>query len=520
MKKLSLIAALTLSTMLSACGGGGGGGHSFVPPSTIPDVDPSKPGDCSTNPETCLTTQKFSNGEKRIELYQNAENQATTFSGKKMLKAAARNVDEASVTTAYNNMRTFLVEGNLDAATDETLLKSLLLAGFSKGELPTTDLKEWVEINGNQIKNKAQTVWDMYGIEREVSIDNAKFNLVNIDAKQDSYVSFTIDSKGKIQELHVDVDKDSPDSRNMTLNRTGDGIFTRTGQMLVYGVKLESGPEVRLELFETPKDITKLQNMLIAELTDNKDIWNLPDDKFNEAIGKIKALTLGDFNKGITEDNAQPGDAYSEGGVATTTVEYKSYAKDLNDKKGLQYADFGTVKIGSMEGDTPVNETFVFAGGMDAKRISANDLQGKMEFEGTAVAALIHQDETSGERVETTDSYNGTANLTFEDGKEKLETKFADAGWYDVTVASNGNNYNIKFEGTPDKEMYKFNNSSMDNFVGKPEDGDYPYGAVDFGYYGDTKDNPTEAAGYVAYGERFENGASLHAQIGFGAVKK
>lgn len=188
MKKLSLIAALTLSTMLSACGGGGGG-HGYIPPTTLPD-NPGNPdiNACATNPETCMTTKKFSNAEKRIELWQNAE--AQTFSGISMLKAA-RNSNTDSVTTAYNNMYTFLVEGNLTGATDETLLKSLLLAGFKKDELPTVDLENWVNINANEIKNKAQTVWDMYGTEREVSIDNAKLNVVNIDAKQDSFVRFT-----------------------------------------------------------------------------------------------------------------------------------------------------------------------------------------------------------------------------------------------------------------------------------------------------------------------------------------
>ena len=37
--------------------------------------------------------------------------------------------------------------------------------------------------------------------------------------------------------------------------------------------------------------------------------------------------------------------------------------------------------------------------------------------------------------------------------------------------------------------------------------------------YGDTKDNPIEAAGYVAYGEKIDQ-SDLHAQIGFGAIKK
>lgn len=517
MKKLSLIAALTFSTMLSACGGGGGG-HGYIPPTTLPDNPDVNA--CATNPETCMTTKKFSNAEKRIELWQNAE--AQTFSGRRMLNTA-RNSDADSVTTAYNNMYTFLVEGNLDTATDETLLKSLLLAGFKKDELPTVDLENWVNINANEIKNKAQTVWDMYGIEREVSIDNAKLNVVNIDAKQDSFVRFTVDKDGKIEKLHFDVDMDHADSRSMTLDRTGDGTFTRKGQMLIYGVKLQSGPEVRLELFETPTDIDKLRNMLIAELNDNKAKWNLPDDQVTRSIDFINKLELDDFHQEITEDTARPGDAYSEGGEATTTITYTSKAKDLNDKKGLQYADFGFVGVQGMEGTEVVNETFVVAGGMDARRIEKDDLiqlQQPMTFEGTAVAALNYQNETGQDRVEYPKNYEGTANLVFNNGKETLTTDFSKDGWYNVVVTSNANqdNYNIQFNGTPQDTMYQFKNTDVKDFVGNKADGSY--GAVDIGYYGETKDNPSEAAGYVAYGERYNNSTNLHAQIGFGAVKK
>lgn len=534
MKKLSLIAALTLSTMLSACGGGGGGGHSFVPPTTLPD-NPSNPDNpstnaCSLNPETCMTSQSFSNAKKRIELYQNAENQATTFSGRRKLRAAPRNSDADSVTTAYNNMRTFLVEGNLDAATDKTLLKSLLLAGFNKNELPTSDLEDWVKINANQIKNKAQMVWDMYGEVKEVSIDNAKLNLVNIDAKQDSYVQFTVDESGKIQKLHFDVDMDHADSRKMSLDRKSEGVFTRTGQMLIYGVKLNNGEEVRLELFETPDNLDKLKNMLLAKLEENKEEWivnGTPENTANEwaEAGKtlINGITSLDAFNGYTEKTAPNGKAYSEGGEVTTTITYTSKAKDLNDKRGLQYADFGFVGIKGMEGSQEVNETFVVAGGMDAKRINKDDLiqlQQPMTFKGTAVAALNYQDETGGDRVEHPKNYEGTANLVFESGKETLTTDFSKDGWYNVVVTSNASqdNYNIKFNGEPQNTMYKFNNTNVNDFVGNKADGSY--GAVDIGYYGETKDKPTEAAGYVAYGERYNNGTNLHAQIGFGAVKK
>lgn len=65
--------------------------------------------------------------------------------------------------------------------------------------------------------------------------------------------------------------------------------------------------------------------------------------------------------------------------------------------------------------------------------------------------------------------------------------------------------------------MYQFNNTEYKDFVGNRGGSDY--GAIDIGYYGDNG-NPTETAGYVALGERVENNIDLHAQIGFGAVKK
>lgn len=191
----------------------------------------------------------------------------------------------------------------------------------------------------------------------------------------------------------------------------------------------------------------------------------------------------------------------------------------------MQYADFGFVGVQGMEGTEVVNETFVVAGGMDARRIEKDDLiqlQQPMTFEGTAVAALNYQDETGQDRVEHPKNYEGTANLVFDSGKETLTTDFRNDGWYNVVVTSNAkqDNYNIQFNGTPTDPMYQFKNTDVKDFVGNPTGSDYPYGAVDIGYYGENKDNPTEAAGYVAYGERLDPGINLHAQIGFGAVKK
>ena len=173
-----------------------------------------------------------------------------------------------------------------------------------------------------------------------------------------------------------------------------------------------------------------------------------------------------------------------------------------------------------MEGNETVNEKFVFAGGLEGKRISKNDLQGQMEFEGKSVATVIHQDETNGERIENTKSFDGTANLVFNNGSETLTTNFDK--WYNVTVTSNTNkdNYNITFSNGngvhKNNELYKFNDKdsfTVNDFVGDKNDGSY--GAVDIGYYGDNK-TPQEATGFVAYGQNLSDGVDLHTQIGFG----
>ena len=548
MKKISFATILTISTILSACGGGGGG-HGYVPPTTLPDNPDIS---ACTNPETCMTTQKFSNSEKRIELYQNSENQASTFS---MFSFRAPMSDDAmkeKVDAAYQSMKNILIDGQ--NGSNEELKKALLLAGIDAEEINKhlTDLQDWAEINVHMIKGKAQDIWNRYGVEKEVSLDNAKLNVVNIDSKQDSFVSFTVDDKGKIESLHFDVDKDSADARTMTLTKVGDGKFSRTGESYVYGVRVgvndssiypdgcnvctSNGHTLELELFETPKDIAEIRKMLIASLYENKNNYQGSEEDINkfisDTIAWINKLELADF----TGDNLEVVDsnnAFKDGGVSTTTVTYKSYAKNIGEN-GLKYSDFGIVGVDAKEGTADVNESFVFAGGLDAKRIAKNDIQGKMNFEGKAVAAVLHQDYSdstgsgAGGRKEYTKSYEGTANLEFDNGKETLNTDFTKDGWYNVQVTSNAarDNYDIKFSGgeniSAEDEIYKFssgNDFTKTDFVGNPGGADYPYGAIDIGYYGDK--TPEEATGYVAYGENVDVNKDVHAQIGFGTqIKK
>jgi hypothetical protein len=281
MKKISLLSALTVSTILSACGGGGGGGHGNIPNTTLPDIT-------SSNAEvTSMSNERFSNINKAREIVEDANNQSSTqqistFNLRTLNVSKA--LSDEQIFEEFENMKGYFVDnyGN-SAVTDTELKKYLILAGYDlndinlshiEGNNESEKLNRWVEINIIQIQKKAQHRYNMYGTKHDIGLENAKLNVVNIDAKQDSYVSFTLDKNGKIQYLHFNVDSNSADSRYMTLERTSSKEFTRQGAMFVYGANLDVNGynlELWLEFFEEPKDINKLRKTLIAALYEEKE---------------------------------------------------------------------------------------------------------------------------------------------------------------------------------------------------------------------------------------------------------
>lgn len=543
MKRLSLIAALTLSTMLSACGGGGGhGGH--IPTTTLPDT-PNNPSTnaCSANPETCMTTAKISTEAVNEYLSQQVESAeketaAASYSLKSRVRVAAvssNDTMESRVKTAYAQMKELLIDSvsenenevSVNRAENEVeLKKSLLLAGYSISDLNGIEnLTDWADTNALTIKRKAEQTYNMYfdkkGNLKEVGMENAKLTMVNIGEKQDSYVNFLVDKSGKITGLHFDVSSDSADSRGVDFKKIADGEFKRNGLILAYSLRI-GDDDLYLESFEK-LNLGQLKKRLRAKLAeegyDNTAEWE-------EAINNLNANDLkagGNSDKGLNIGGLKAGnrDAF---------ITYTSKGSDIDGKgTNLLYSDFGTVHVNSWEGEEDkIDETFVFAGGYEAKRISQEQLLDKeMEFEGKAVAALIYQypntnNECEGERCEKSTNYDGTAKLVFAKGNETLTADFDK--WYNVTVKSNGNNYDINFsdQGKNIEEIYKFTEDTVKNgvtgFVGTAEN-DSRYGAVDIGYYGD-KGNPSEATGYVAYGEHInDTGAEFHSQIGFGTQR-
>ncbi|MBQ8436212.1 MAG: hypothetical protein IJX20_01025 [Alphaproteobacteria bacterium] len=535
MKFTTALMTSTLLTILTACGGGGGGGHGNIPNTTLPNiVNPTE-----YNAQITSMQATDETNVKALVEYSETNAPSTYKLNKRMMAARSSetDIDQNRIDAAlekYENMYKILIEHNFDGCTEANLNEAIMLSGYDVSsiteDVSTLDkLKTWIDNNIDELSLKAQRVYDMYGEVKVLAQDNAIINVVNMDVKQDSYVSFKLKDDGSIENLYFDVDTDSSDARRMNLVSNGNGVFSAKKTNYVYGVRLDDGLEVYIEDFNT-LEYTKnhwneFKEKLLANLDERiQESGQDYSDKRAEFEIKINEL---EFEKDFANNKCETGECtetkeiyYAGGDNVETKVTYESKAKN----SGLLYSDFGTVDIKGMEGFLPVNEKFVFAGGMDAKRIDKVEIQGDMTFSGNAVATVIHQDYTGEERVENTKTFDGSANLVFNNGAETLTTKFDN--WYYVTVTSNANqnDYNITFENNTisddDKNYYQFNNNdtyTVSNFINERNNG--RYGAVDIGYYGENG-TPEEATGFVAYGESIAENVALNAQIGFGAVKQ
>ena len=540
MKKISLLSALTVSTILSACGGGGGGGHGNIPNTTLPNV--VNPTEYNAQITSMQATDETNT--KALVEYSEKNTPVTLRLNKRMMAARSSEteIDQTRIDVAlakFENMHKVLIEQVFEGCTKDSLREAISLSGYDVGNIPNvvansddlTIWTNWIEENIDELSLKAQRIYDMYGEVKNIAQDNAIINVVNMDAHQDSYVSFKLKDDGTIETLHFDVDIDSSDARRTDLKSNGNGVFVHEQPSYIYSVRLEDGLEVYIEDFNTLEYTKKHWNDFKGKLLANLDerIQESGQDYSGKRAGFEAKINELEFEKDFANNKCETGECtktkqiyYAGSDNVETKVTYESKAKN----SGLSYSDFGTVHIDGMEGFLPVNETFVFAGGMDAKRIKDKDaIQGDITFAGNAVATVIHQDYAGEKRVENTKTFDGSANLVFNSGAETLTTKFDN--WYDVTVTSNvgKNNYNITFENNTmsdeDKKYYQFNNDAtytVSDFVGGNKSTG-SYGAVDIGYYGDNG-VAEEATGYVAYGKNIDTNIDLNAQIGFGTVRK
>lgn len=530
MKRLSIITALTLSTMLSACGGGGGG-HSFIP-STIPD-NPSNPDQpvVSCTGLTCMTNEGLSNTAKRNKLY----SQALGSSGIALF--TSNEVASEDVTQAFTEMKTQLVDNTIDENDAEGLRPYLILAGFE--DLPETeaDLINWIANRKYMIKRHAEKAYNMYGTEKQVYLDNAKLHLVEETANQDTFINFTIDDHDEQKNINgVEISENDFGAEALSdkLNKTGENTFSGNDKLHIYEFPYGSeGGRLYIEISgydeNTEPDLALIKEKLQLKLQERAAEDSLAGDD-----------SLSNMKDTISADIAALGDTTSlEHEILDRKIGtvYTSYAKNLKNGTGnLLYSDFGLVEWDEIRTNTDdandkeeIHANKVFAGGYDAMKM---DPKNSMEFTGDAVGGVNYKKIVEGDygvvESNTMQLEGGKATLKFANGTENLNVTFNN--WYDVDVTKNlnTNTGSISFSGgekiTDNK--FKFTGVASNNIDGIKDNGSQNFdgfnkyenkdfikeawdknssyegyaGAMNIGYYG-KDDTPSEATGYVMYHE-------------------
>ena len=531
MKKLSLMAALTLSTMLSACGGGGSG-HGYIPPSTLPD-NPDKPVVSCTG-VTCMTNEGLSNSAKRNELYSNA------LSASGISLFTSNEVDSTDINNAFTQMKKQLVDNSIDENDAENLRPYLILAGFENLPENEVDLKDWISNRKHMIKHHAEKALEMYGTERNDYLDNAKLQLVSETAKQDSYINFTIDQNSRsgsaptITGIEISEHDLGAEYLNTTLASKSGNNFEGNDKLHIYEFPYGGG-RLYIEISgydeNTEPDLALIKEKLQLKLQERIAEDSLAGD---DTLLNMKDKVSKDI--ALLENTDSLNHEIIDRKIDTV---YTSYAKDLKNGTGnLLYSDFGLVKWDETRTNTEdssdkeeIHANKVFAGGYDAMKVDPKKF-ASMNFKGDAVGGVNYKKIVDGDNgIVASDTLlleGGKAELAFANGEEKLNVTFNN--WYNVDVTKNLNtnmgsisfsggekiaDKQFKFTGLASNNVDGVKGNGQQNFDGFNEykntdfikeawDKDSGYegytGAMDIGYYG--KDGtPSEATGYVMYHE-------------------
>ena len=478
MKKLSFMAVLALSTMLTACSSGGsGGGTSFVPTTSLPDG--------STVPESGTSIQTVNNSQRRTANYENAATSAGITT-----EASAEEINNA-----YNNMKKILVNQDFTSATKEDILLSLAMAGEDIEGLKDKSLDDIkTAAQDLAIKSKAEDVYAKLGTERNLSLKDITFYEPEYDKADQAIYKFIIDKDGNLTGLQ---ETDDGGASVLKFNRTGNGVYKNNEGLVSYGF-VYNGKYGKYEEEVTFAKSTSVEDVKTSLKTAVKAHWgNESEETVNAILAFIDTL---DLTNGLIDENVcekQGNCAYKDNDVDTATVKLDNKGQDV----GLKYADFGTITYDIKAGNESGKDIALFYGGYDALSAQAKDLpqiNTEMNFEGKALAQVeneINDDDVS-------KLYNGTANLTFKDGQETLVADFTD--WHKVTIETDGSK--------PSGYAFTFENTPTDTNFTVPSGGRE---AVDIKYYGENPKNPDEFAGSAFY----EQG-NFNAEMVFGGTRK
>ena len=255
MKSSSLIAVLTVSTMLTSCSSGGGGGHN-VPQTTLPNIPNTASAEI-----TSMTNDGLSNSEKRLENFQSAQQQASSTMFR-LRRAAPRVASQDDVDGAYQKMYDLLIDDLIDAnTTNQELLMALLLAGFDMEELDGKDLRKFKDENDHKIKKDAHRMWKMYGKEKDVYLDNAGMTLVGSESEQNTKFNFVMNDKNDVEGIIIYDEVIRSDSVTDTLGYKGNHKFAGDNNIKQYGFA-KGGFRAIVETTETNLSLDEIKGLL------------------------------------------------------------------------------------------------------------------------------------------------------------------------------------------------------------------------------------------------------------------
>ncbi|MCM1296225.1 MAG: hypothetical protein NC311_11845 [Muribaculaceae bacterium] len=576
MKKLSFIAALTLSTMLSACGGGGHGGHI---PSTLPTI-PDNPSTPSGNaPEsfdnTTITEMKArviddKDGFTALAQERLGDSYQTNTPRKAkarfaMARAGVQEIDDELNQKLLDNMIKVLVENNWNGVSADDYEKALLLAGFDKEQLAelndATSYQNFIKEHQTDIKEGIDSVY----AHASLTIDNAKMRLVEQDEEgtQNSFINLTLNKSGKIDGIEISKNKEA-----YKLTRDGNkNKFDNEHTVYRYGINNTYYTGIFVESL-TPLEPNEWKARLKARIKEiepsqaydegNEEHNHQLAEELIKAVDEITDYVEGNMKDLKGENGNNPKELFYTSYTKKESAEYTSYAKDLK----LAYSDFGTISLtGSdtfKDNKNEINETKTFAGGYEKKKIAANDIQNDITFSGRAVGAINYlKGENESDKTLDTGKLELDTNATLEfNAKDKTQTLTANFdNWYnleattdmtgkgDLTlsggekIADNKFKFHEQIENAENpinedilkyKDEYTINDFTTAKQIKTDKTGhsEPTYGSMEVGYYGDNG-KPSEATGYVYYSEGFgwtnkegkEVGDRIFVNIGFGAKK-
>ena len=404
-------------------------------------------------------------------------------------------------------MNKILVNQDFTNATKEDILLSLAMAGEDIEGLKDKSLDDIkTAAQSSAIQSKAEDIYAKLGTERNLSLKDVTFYDAEyaFDKADSAVFNFIIDKDGNLTGLQ---ETDDFGASVMKFNRIGDGKYKIDKALVNYGFlyMVDGYPEgVGTEI--TMSKTATLDEIKKALKTSAEAKWNggLSDDVMNAMLAWIDGLTMADL-QGSEEEQEGKGInfGYSEPCADSATITYGSIGKDL----GLKYADFGIITYDIKLGNETDKDTALFYGGYDKLSAKASDLpqvDTEMNFEGKALAQVWA--DHKGTDIETLKLYDGTADLTFKDGKETLVADFAD--WHKVTIETNKSaysGYDISVSGTATDAAYTLENPDL--------------AVADIKYYGENPKNPDEVVGSATFwGDN--NTHWVDAEMVFGGTRK